>query len=492
MNNKIRSELEKIEIPDELHIRATLGVKQAKAELVEEGVTTAENNLSENKLSLGVSEIRKKSLYKRLSIIAASLIIVASSLTLTPVRAAIQEVYDKLFSSQHIDDSGVRTAVIAGEGQVLDQTFFDKNQSINVNFERVLMDDKETKLLLTFQSKKTDLKNVYIDLFEGESSINLLNGNEKKKLDNVGWGSRYYDSKENKVVTALSFESLKDYEGKDIRLEIDTLTVWKDEGYEGIQTIWPLEFTVKPTAISERKTLELNKQFTYKGETYTVTRVEFSKLETRVVVTGSDTEILTDDSGMEYRVMSKLEHQFLNARKISKEYGYSVDEKKSGVFIASKGDRIDPVFSKGEVEGEKDEYIMIFGPVQGQNNAVLEIGDDVTIPLNESEKVEQITTYNEKAEIEKMLSEYGYTLVLLTEEEKQQIDLYHEKFPKELSIERTVIGKVKDHENSKLLEVSLSERSGVLSESLAEDAEAAKEIRKENGLSFIPIYLNEF
>jgi hypothetical protein len=39
MNNKIRSELEKIEIPDELHTRATLGVKQAKAELVDEGVT---------------------------------------------------------------------------------------------------------------------------------------------------------------------------------------------------------------------------------------------------------------------------------------------------------------------------------------------------------------------------------------------------------------------------------------------------------------------
>jgi len=39
--------------------------------------------------------------------------------------------------------------------------------------------------------------------------------------------------------------------------------------------------------------------------------------------------------GIQTRVMSKLEHKFLDARKIDKEYGYIVDEKKSGVFLKS-------------------------------------------------------------------------------------------------------------------------------------------------------------
>jgi hypothetical protein len=486
MNNNIRRELEKIDIPDELHSRARLGVEKAKAEFN----VRSNPPVKENTPSLVSSPKGKKYNYKRLSIIAAALLLITSTLTFTPVIAAIQEVYDKIFSSKHIDDTGVRNAVISGDGQILDQTYIDEKYDITVHFERVLTDDKETKLLLTYQSEKTDLKDYYVDLFEGVSSINLMVGNEKRKLKNVGWGSRYYDSKENKVVSALSFESLKDYEGKDIRLEVDQLTIYKDSGRESVETTWPLDFMIKPAAISERKTIELNKTFTYKREAYTVTRVEFSKLETRVVVKGSDTGVLTDDNGMEYDVMSKLERQFLNARKHSKEYGYSVNEKKSGVFLKSEGKKVEPIFSKGEVEGENDEYIMTFAPVRNQKDCILEVGDAVDIPLNKSGKVIQKAVEDEQSEIDAVLDEYGYTLVPLTKEEEKEINQYLETFPKELSIKRKAIGKLKGHENSKILEVSISERSRVFSMSEAQNSEAAKKIREENGFSFIPIYLN--
>jgi Domain of unknown function (DUF4179) len=485
MSNHIRSELEKIEIPDDLHSRARLGVEKAKAEFNDQSPAAAK----ENKRMPGRSPMVKKTLYKRLSIIAAALLLIASALTFTPVIAAIQEVYDKLFSSKHIDDSGVRNAVLSGDGQILDQTYTDEKNDITVHFDRVLTDDKETKLLLTYQSDTTDLKDYYIDLFEGVSSINLMVGNEKRKLKNVGWGSRYYDSKENKVATALSFESLKEYEGKDIRLEIDQLTIWKNNGQDSVDTIWPVEFKIKPAAVSDRKTVELNQTFTFRRETYTVTRAEFSKLETRVVVTGSDTGTLTDVDGNEYHVMSKLERQFLNARKNSKEYGYSVDEKKSGVFIKSKGEKVEPIFSKGELEGENGEYIMTFAPVENQENCVLEVGDTAVIPLNKSGKVIQKKVEDEQSEIKAVLAESGYTLVPLTTEEKKKVNQYLETFPKELSIKRKAIGKLKGHENSKILDISISDRSGVLSMSEARDAETAKKIREENGFSFIPIYL---
>ncbi len=377
MSNKVKRELEKIDIPDELHNRARLGVEKAKTEKRRMNQTTKQPMKRKKKRNLSSSP----NLYKRLSLIAAVFLIIVSALTFTPVLAAIQEVYDKIFSSQHIDDTGVRTAVKSGQGQVLDQTFYDKKHDITVHFDRVLTDDKETKLLLTYQSEKTDLKNYYIDLFEGVSSINLIVGNEKRKLDNVGWGSRYYDSKENKVAKALSFESIKEYEGKDIRLEIEKLTIWKDSGRGSVQTTWPLEFKLKSSAVSERITVEVNKEFTFKGETYSIKRVEFSELETRVVVTGSDTKILTTESGMKYEVMSKLEHQYLNARKNSKEYGYSVDDKKTGVFLRSSGERVDPIFSKGEVESAEDEYVMIFAPVKDRQDCILEVGEKIKIPL---------------------------------------------------------------------------------------------------------------
>ncbi|PET68899.1 hypothetical protein CN514_09270 [Bacillus sp. AFS001701] len=290
--------------------------------------------------------------------------------------------YDKVFSSSHIDDSGVRAAINLGKHQSINHTYFDKANDITVHFEGVMTDDKETKLLLTYKSKTKNLKNYYIDIFEGDSSINLAVGNDAKmKLKNVGWGSRYYVSKENKVVEALSFESIKKYKGQDIHLEIENITIYGDKKNGMVPAIWNLNFKLAKSAISERKTVEVNKNLTFKDITYKIKKVEFSTLETRVAVTGDDTKILTDESGMKYRVMSKLEEQYLNARKIDKELGYTVNNKKSGIFLKSAGKKVVPIFSKGEVEGEDDEYVMFFAPVNDRRDCTLEIGNEIMIPL---------------------------------------------------------------------------------------------------------------
>jgi hypothetical protein len=80
-------------------------------------------------------------------------------------------------------------------------------------------------------------------------------------------------------------------------------------------------------------------------------------------------------NSMQYRVMSQLEHKLLNVRKIDENYGYFVDDKKSGVFLKSAGEKVEPIFSKGEVEGEEDEYIMIFAPVKDRQDCILEVGE---------------------------------------------------------------------------------------------------------------------
>jgi hypothetical protein len=427
---------------------------------------------------------------KRFSIAIVVCLVIVSTFILTPALAVIQEVYDKIFSSNHIDDTGIRTAINQGYGQTLDQTFYDKKHDITVHFEVVMMDDKETKLLLTYQSKDTNLKNYYLDIFEGDTSINLIAGNERKKLNNVGWGSRYYDRKENKVAEAVSFESINEYEGQNIRLEIENLTIYDDNGASTVHTIWPLSLKLDKSAISKRITVELNKNFSFEGETYTIKKVEFSALETRVVVTGSDTKIETDQSGMQYRRMSKLEHKLLNARKIDEKYGYIVDDKKSGVFLKSAGEKVEPIFSKGEVEGAKDDYIMIFAPVKDQQDCILEVGDDIKIPLTGSGTIEEQAESSGKPNYDALLAENGFTAEPLSNDEMKEMDLYLEKYPKEFSIDRTVIGKVKNHENSKVIEVFISQ-PGILSEIQAANPEEAEKVRKENGLSFIPIYLNQ-
>ncbi|MFB6465446.1 DUF4179 domain-containing protein [Cytobacillus sp. Hz8] len=325
---------------------------------------------------------KKRKLYKRLSIAAVICLITVSTLTFTPVLAAIQATFDKIFSSKQIDDTGLRMAINEGHGQVLNQIYIDKIHDITVHFDSILTDDKETKLLLTFKSNKTNLKNYYVDIFEGASTINLITSDgEKKKLENVGWGSRHYDRDENKVAEALSFASIKEFEGKDIQLEIENLTIYSNNSSSKLETIWPIHFKLDKTAVSDRETINLNKTFSFEGQSYKIKQIEFSAMETRIVVSGTDTKLITDSDGEKYHVMSKLENQFLNARKFDKKLGYIVDEKKSGVFLRSTGKRVEPIFSKGEVQGADDEYIMFFAPVTNRQDCILEIGNDIKIPL---------------------------------------------------------------------------------------------------------------
>ncbi|MFZ3579211.1 DUF4179 domain-containing protein [Virgibacillus sp. DJP39] len=373
-NEKIRKHLvnaiEK-KVPD---VRNEIESKIQKAEQLES------NDEFYKPRSLG-NVNKKRSLYKRLSLAAVACLICIMTVTFTPVLASLEGLYDKIFSSEHIDDTGVRTAIHKGLGQPVDQTYYDEEHDITVHFESVMTDDKETKLLLTYQSDSTDLKNYYIDLFEGVSSIQLVTENgQRRTLDNVGWGSEYYDSEKNKKAEALSFESIKEYEGQKIRLEIKNLTIWGNER-GSVETTWPLEFKLDESATSDRETVKVNKEFTFKNETYTIKQVEFSGLETRVVVSGSDIKPHIDENGNRYHVLSKLEHHFLNARKNDKKFGYIVDEGKSGVFLESAGEKVVPIFSKGEVEGAADEYVMIFAPVKDSKNSFLKVGEDIKIPL---------------------------------------------------------------------------------------------------------------
>ncbi|AMM91710.1 hypothetical protein QUF81_24995 [Peribacillus simplex] len=84
---------------------------------------------------------------------------------------------------------------------------------------------------------------------------------------------------------------------------------------------------------------------------------------------------------MKYKVLSKLEHKLLNARKHDKEHGYSVEYEKSGVFLKSAGEKVEPIFSKAEGAGEDDEYVMIFALVKDRQDCLLEVGNDIKINL---------------------------------------------------------------------------------------------------------------
>ena len=302
----------------------------------------------------------------------------AICLIVVPALASIRDLYNKIFLSDQIDDTGLKTALSDGLGQTLDQTYYDKNHDITVHFESVLTDDKETKLLVTYQSKKTNLKNYYLDIFEGKTSINL---DGYKKLKCVGWGSRHYDPQENKVSEALSFESIKPLAGKNVHLEIKNLTIYEKNKSQGMAALWPVSFTLDQSAVADRESIELNKTFNFENFAYTIKKAEFSPLETRVVVTGSDTKMFTDENGMKYKVISRLENKYLTARKFSKENGYTFDEKKSGILVRSAGEKGLPIFSKSEVKGGEDEYIMTFEPVKNSKDCVLEVGEDLKIPL---------------------------------------------------------------------------------------------------------------
>ncbi|AZU62595.1 DUF4179 domain-containing protein [Neobacillus mesonae] len=316
----------------------------------------------------------KKSLSRRILFTAAACLIAASSLTLSPVRAAIQNVYDKIFSSEHIDDSGLKSALTNGMGQEINKTYYDKEHDITVHFNSILMDDKEAKLLVTYESKKTKLKNYYLDLFEGFTSLNVVVDNEEKKLKNIGRGSRYYDEKANKVAEALSFESISTFQGNEVHLKLKDLTIHGKKGASRVETVWPLDFKLSKEAVGSRETIDVSKEFSFENETYQVKRVEFSSLETRVVVTGTDIKPHIEN-GVAYDVFSKLQLQFLNARKMDKEKGYTVNYNKSGVFLNSAGKMADPIFSKAEADGPRDQYVLYFAPVKDRQNCVLQVGD---------------------------------------------------------------------------------------------------------------------
>ncbi|QCR33728.1 hypothetical protein [Lysinibacillus sp. SGAir0095] len=314
-------------------------------------------------------------------------LLIACSFTFQKVDSKSVIVEDKIgqinniFSSMHIDDIGVRMGVIKGYGQALAQEFFDEKNDIKVNFEMLMIDDKETKLLLTYQSNKTSLENYYIDLFEGQSSINLIVQGKHKKLKSVGWGSRYYNSKENKVFEALSFESIKEFAGKSVQLEIEDLTIYKERKTEYKEALWGLDFYIDQSAILGRESVNINKEFEFKGQTYKIIRMEFSPLETRLILTGSDILNIQDEIKNQYHVMSQLEYQFLTARKRVNGYGYTFDNSKSGVLLIANGERIVPIFSKGEVPSELGEQVLVFGPVYEQAGLTLQVGDSIKIPL---------------------------------------------------------------------------------------------------------------
>ncbi|MGM7641765.1 hypothetical protein ACSU6B_21150 [Neobacillus sp. C211] len=97
---------------------------------------------------------------------------------------------------------------------------------------------------------------------------------------------------------------------------------------------------------------------------------------------------------------------------------------------------------------------------------------------------------SKKPNIDALLAENGFTAEPLSNDEMKEMDLYLEKYTKKFSIDRTVIGKVKNQENSKVIEVAISQTSGILSEIQAGNPEEAEKVRKEKGLSFIPIYFN--
>lgn len=358
--SNFKREIEKIKIPKELHERVKFGVKQAKNE------------------SGG-----KNIMFKKLVLPAAACVLIVSTLSFTPVRAAIKEAYDKIFESMHIDDPGLKAALKDGHGQAITQSYYDEENAITVHFENVITDNVETKLLFTFESKTTNLESYYIDIFEGSSKMFIVTEDGgRKELDNIGWGSRHYNKEENKVATALSFDSIKEYEGQTIRLEIEDITIWKNSGMDEIKTVWPVAFTLDKSYITDREIVELNKEFTFENETYTIEQVEYSDLETRLIIKGSDMIYTDKIDGTQYQKKSKLELQFLNARQINPGSGYTVAEGKSGVFLNASGERINPNFSKGEVDSELGTFIMVFAPVKDRSNVVLEVGDDIKIPLS--------------------------------------------------------------------------------------------------------------
>ena len=84
---------------------------------------------------------------------------------------------------------------------------------------------------------------------------------------------------------------------------------------------------------------------------------------------------------MKYLSMNELERQFLNERKFSKNTNYSVDYSKPGVFLISRGEKVDPIFSMGEIPRAADGCILSFAPVKDRYDCVFVVGDNIKISL---------------------------------------------------------------------------------------------------------------
>ncbi len=93
--SNIKSEIEKINIPRELHERSKLGVKKEKLE-----------------------KISNKTSFIKRSLTAAACIIGIVGLSFSPVGAAVKEAYDKIFESEKIDDPGLKAVLKDGHGQL--------------------------------------------------------------------------------------------------------------------------------------------------------------------------------------------------------------------------------------------------------------------------------------------------------------------------------------------------------------------------------------
>lgn len=116
---------------------------------------------------------------------------------------------------------------------------------------------------------------------------------------------------------------------------------------------------------------------------------------------------------------------------------------------------------------------MIFAPVKNRQDCILEIGEDIKILLigSGTATLEKQSEDSEKQIIDEVLAKNGYTAEPLSHDEMKEIDLYLKKYQSEFSIDRTVIGKLKNHENSKMIEVSISQTSDILTEIQAEKLE---------------------
>jgi hypothetical protein len=77
---------------------------------------------------------------------------------------------------------------------------------------------------------------------------------------------------------------------------------------------------------------------------------------------------------------------------------------------------------------------------------------DIKIPLTGSGTIEEQAESSEKPNYDALLAENGFTAEPLSNDERKAMDVYLEKYQKEFTIDRTVIGKVKNDENSKVID----------------------------------------